>query len=158
MSSFEGVLVPRPRMEPGPPAVGAWSPNRWSARDGPEASRSNGLREALQGWAACHLVKRRFCGRPRQVDRFLRQKAGRARSREPEKGRTVFLGDRAASGQMTPLGHRDYRLADAGTSLGGRASGEVSCPGPGAHCEQTLPCNGLSRRTTFCCRSQRPET
>jgi len=52
------------------------------------------------------------------VDRFLRQKEGRARSPEGEKGRTVFLGDRAASGQMTLLGSRDYRLVDAGTSLG----------------------------------------
>ena len=155
---MRGVLVPRPRMEPGPPAVEAWSPNRWSARDVPEASRSNGLRKVLHGWAASHLAKRRFCGRLRQVDHFLRQKAGRAWSRKREKGGTILLGDGAASGQMAPLGHRDYRLVDAGTSLGGRASGEVSCPGPGVHCEQTLPCNGLSRRTTFCCRSQGPET
>lgn len=63
-------------------------------------------------------MNRRFCGRLHKVYRFLRQKEGRARSPEGEKGRTVFLGDRAASGQMTLLGSRDYRLVDAGTSLG----------------------------------------
>lgn len=52
------------------------------------------------------------------MGRLLRQREGRARSPEREKGRTVFLGDGAASGQMTPLGRRDYRLVDAGTPLG----------------------------------------
>lgn len=30
--------------------------------------------------------------------------------------------------------------------------------GAGLHCEQTLPCNGLSRMTTFCYRSQGRES
>ena len=31
-----GILVPRPRIEPVPPAVEAWSPNHWTARKFPD--------------------------------------------------------------------------------------------------------------------------
>ena len=30
-----GILVPRPRIEPVPPALEAWSPNHWTAREVP---------------------------------------------------------------------------------------------------------------------------
>ena len=30
-----GILIPRPGMEPVPPAVGAWSPKHWTAREFP---------------------------------------------------------------------------------------------------------------------------
>ena len=33
-----GILVPRPGIEPGPPAVEAWSPNHWTAREFPKLS------------------------------------------------------------------------------------------------------------------------
>ena len=32
-----GILVPRPGIEPMPPAMQAWSPNHWTAREDPWA-------------------------------------------------------------------------------------------------------------------------
>ena len=37
----DGILVPRPRMEPMPPAVEAWSPNHWTAREFPSLCEQN---------------------------------------------------------------------------------------------------------------------
>ena len=34
-----GILAPRPGIEPVPPAVEAWSPNHWTAREVPVVSQ-----------------------------------------------------------------------------------------------------------------------
>ena len=35
VAAFMWDLVPRPRIEPGPPALGAWSLNHWTTREVP---------------------------------------------------------------------------------------------------------------------------
>ena len=44
---FCGILVPRPGIEPVPPAVEAWSPNPWTAREAPEMGILNSSRVLL---------------------------------------------------------------------------------------------------------------
>ena len=47
-----GILVPRPGIEPGPPAVEAWSPNHWTAREVPGFFLLMEQCPQLGGWGA----------------------------------------------------------------------------------------------------------
>ena len=59
-----GILVPRPGVEPVPPAAEAWSLNHWTVREGPEpvsgttalcgAFPQQGKTQSLRAWGAGH--------------------------------------------------------------------------------------------------------
>ena len=47
------ILVPRPGIEPGPPAVEAPSPNHWTAREFPLLSEKNSGEQNISEAACC---------------------------------------------------------------------------------------------------------
>ena len=52
-----GILVPRPGIEPVPPAVEAWSPNHWTARELPGDSCLGKPNGAFRKMSVCQITE-----------------------------------------------------------------------------------------------------